>query len=132
MAQRELAHIGYVVRSMASALKRFARDGAIVRVPPTDDPFQRVTCCLLDLDGAAIELVAPLGDDSPVAGRISRGGGLDHLCFYVDDIDSALAEERLAGGVVVCEPVHAVTFNTRIAFIHRKTGLVVELMERIA
>jgi methylmalonyl-CoA/ethylmalonyl-CoA epimerase len=132
MGDRTLAHIGYVVRDMDRALERFEKEGAVILLPPTVDPLQKVEVALMELDGAArVELIAPLDDgDSPVKGRLSRGGGLDHICYYVDDVHEALEQERLKGAMVVCEPCHARAFNRTIAFVHRKGGLVVELMSR--
>lgn len=129
---RDLAHIGYVVTDMARAVRRFEAEGSVVVIPPTDDPIQRVSCCLVRTDEAIdIELVAPLvKGDSPVEARIKRGGGLDHVCYFVDDLDEALASEIESGAVVVCEPTYAVTFDRDIAFVHRRSGLVVELMTR--
>src|SRR5512140_7300 len=113
----ELAHLGYVVPDMQRAVKRFEAEGAVVVIPPTDDPIQRVSCCLLRCDGAVdIELVAPLvPGDSPVEARLKRGGGLDHVCYLVDDLEAAVAADVEAGSIVVCEPVPAVTFDRRIA-----------------
>jgi methylmalonyl-CoA/ethylmalonyl-CoA epimerase len=128
----ELAHLGYVVPDMQRALKRFLAEGAVVVIAPTDDPIQRVSCCLLRCDDAVdIELVAPLvPGDSPVDERLKHRGGLDHVCYYVDDLAAAVAAEIAAGSIVVCEPVHAVTFDRQIAFVQRRSGLVVELMTR--
>jgi methylmalonyl-CoA/ethylmalonyl-CoA epimerase len=128
----ELAHLGYVVPDMDRALKRFQAEGAEVIIPPTPDPIQRVSCCLLRCDGAVdIELVAPLvAGDSPVEARLKRGGGLDHVCYLVDDIAETLRAETEAGSITVCEPTHAVTFDREIAFVQRRSGLVVEFMSR--
>ena len=102
----ELAHIGYVVRDMASALQRFEAEGAVVVIPPTADPVQRVSCCLVRGDGAVdIELVAPLvPGDSPIEARLKRGGGLDHLCYFVPYVRDGVGIRGCAGAVVVCEP----------------------------
>lgn len=129
---RELAHLGYVVADMDRARKRFEAEGAVVVIPPTPDPVQRVSCCLLRVDGAVdIELVAPLTPgDSPVEARLKRGGGLDHICYFVDSLADELAIEEAAGALIVCEPTHAVTFGCDIAFVQRRSGLVVELMTR--
>jgi len=128
----ELAHLGFVVPDMQRALKRFEAEGAVVLIPPTDDPIQRVSCCLIRSDGAVdMELVAPLvPGDSPIESRLKRGGGLDHVCYFVDDMSEALASELATGAIVVCEPTHAVTFNRQIAFVQRRSGLVVEFMAR--
>lgn len=129
---RELAHIGYVVADMDRAVRRFETEGSVVVISPTEDPIQRVSCCLVRTDDAIdIELVAPLvPGDSPVEARLKRGGGLDHVCYFVDDLEESLASEIGAGALVVCEPTYAVTFDRDIAFVHRRSGLVVELMTR--
>jgi methylmalonyl-CoA/ethylmalonyl-CoA epimerase len=123
-----LHHIGYVVPRMGAAISRFRDEGATVVVEPVDDPVQRVTVALLTADGGVpIELVAPTPDlDSPIAARLRRGGGFDHLCFSVDDVAASLAEETERGGLVVCEPVFAVAFTRTVAFVQRRSGMVVE------
>ena len=79
-----------------------------------------------------IELVAPMAgvEDAPVMSRLRRGGGMDHLCFVVDDVAAALAEESDRGGLVVCEPVFAVAFTRTIGFVQRRSGLVVEYISK--
>lgn len=123
-----LHHIGYVVPRMAAALKRFVDEGATVLVEPIDDPTQRVTVALLSIDGEVpVELVAPIpGVDGPLNARLQRGGGFDHLCFVVDDVAAALAEDAERGALVVCEPVFAVAFTRTVGFVQRRTGMVVE------
>jgi methylmalonyl-CoA/ethylmalonyl-CoA epimerase len=123
-----LHHVGYVVPRMGPALSRFVDEGATVVVEPIEDPIQRVTVALLSVDaGVPIELVAPTpGVDAPIAARLQRGGGLDHLCFVVDDVAAALAEEVARDGLVVCEPVFAVAFTRIVGFVQRRSGMVVE------
>lgn len=128
MAGGALHHIGYVVPRMEGAMRRFMDEGASVLVEPIDDPIQRVTVALLRVDAdVPVELVAPLpGVEGPVNARLQRGGGLDHLCFVVDDVGQALTEDAERGSIVVCEPVFAVAFNRTIGFVQRRSGLVVE------
>lgn len=125
-----MAHFGFVVTRIAPTLVRMLAEGGRLLVETVDDPIQRVTVAVVEVDGAVpIELVAPLpGVDSPVSSRLRRGGGLDHICYIVDDVAAALAEEEESGGVIVCEPVVAVAFDRTIGFIHRRSGLVVEYM----
>lgn len=125
-----LHHIGYVVSDMERSIRQFEREGAVVTIGPTDDPLQRVTCALLRLvDGSALELVAPTDEaDSPLASRLRRGGGYDHLCFAVADVRAALGAEVDDGATIVCEPVHAVTFGETVGFVLRRTGMLIEYM----
>ena len=123
-----LHHIGYVVRSMKSALSRFTDEGAVVVVEPIQDPIQRVEVALLRTDGdVPIELVAPIaGVEGPIESRLKRGGGFDHLCYSVRDVAASIAEEAERGSLVVCEPVFAVAFTRTVGFVQRRTGMVVE------
>lgn len=135
MAQDErtgprLHHVGYVVRAMPGAVRRFEEAGGELVVGPTDDPLLGVTCALIRLpEGVDVELVAPLeGHESPISARLARGGGLDHLCFWVEDLDASLAGELENGAILLVSPTYAVTFDSTIAFVQRRGGLVVELM----
>ena len=128
MPASALHHIGYVVPRMGPALRRFMDEGATVVVEPIDDPIQRVTVALLSIDAdVPVELVAPIaGVDGPLTARLQRGGGFDHLCFVVDDVARALAEDAERGSLVVCEPVFAVAFTRTVGFVQRRSGMVVE------
>jgi glyoxalase/bleomycin resistance protein/dioxygenase superfamily protein len=123
-----LHHIGYVTPRMGPALRRFVDEGATVLVEPIDDPIQRVTVALVSADaGVPIELVAPIpGVEGPITARLQRGGGFDHLCFTVEDVGAALAEDAERGGLIVCEPVFAVAFTRTVGFVQRRSGMVVE------
>ncbi len=125
-----LGHVGYVVRKMEPAIKRFQKEGASVIIPVTEDPVQGVYVALLSMTGDCdIELVSPMDEkNSVIKGRLDRQGGLDHLCFTVPQLDQALKEEEERGSMVVCRPTYAVAFDADIAFVHRRSGIVVELM----
>jgi methylmalonyl-CoA/ethylmalonyl-CoA epimerase len=124
-----LGHIGYVVRDMAGALARFQAEGAVLKIAPTQDPQQRVSVCVLQLEGGPdVELVAPLDESAPIRARLQRGGGLDHLCYQVDDLEQSVHRETERGALLVCPPCYAVAFDADVAFVHRRSGLLVELM----
>jgi methylmalonyl-CoA/ethylmalonyl-CoA epimerase len=133
----KLHHLGWVGRDLARMRTAFERDGAQLVSPPIDDPIQRVTVQFLrePATGELWELVVPLDNaaDSPLAGRLGRGGGFDHVCYELDDGDGSL-EDRVAaelarGARIVCEPVHAVAFDRRIAFVFRRSQRLIELVE---
>lgn len=125
-----LHHVGYVVPNMKGGIRRFEDSGGELVVGPTEDPLLGVICALIRLpEGADVELVAPLpGAESPVTGRLKRGGGLDHLCFWVENLDASLAKEVENDAVLLVPPTYAVTFDSTVAFVQRRSGLVVELM----
>jgi|GEM_PF-374606 len=127
----KLAHIGFVVRKIEIEYQRWLDAGACVYIEPEVDPIQKVWCALVGFPKTLpFELVAPAAPDSPVNTRLKKGGGLDHVCFFVDNIEAALKSYAAMGGLVVVEPVYGVVFDRVIAFIQMRTGLVVELMQK--
>lgn len=127
-------HWGYVVANMDRAVRTWLAQGAEMIVPPAVDPIQNVSCCLLLYRGAApIELVAPLPEGpNPVEQRLKKGGGLDHVCFFTNDLDADLASLVEAGGMVVVPRCYGAVFDRELAFVVTRAGLVVELMTRAA
>jgi methylmalonyl-CoA/ethylmalonyl-CoA epimerase len=115
----------------------FERDGAELASSPIDDPIQRVTVQFLREPATSElwELVVPLGDPatSPLASRLARGGGLDHVCYELEtgdgSLDDRVAAEVARGARVVCEPVIAAAFERRIAFVFRRSRRLIELVE---
>ncbi len=97
-----LNHVAIVVPDLAAA-RALYRDalGATVS-EPVDLPEHGVTTVFVELSNAKIELLHPLGEDSPVAAFLARNpaGAMHHVCLEVDDIGAA--RDRLAAaGVVV-------------------------------
>ena len=81
---------------------------------------------------AAIELVEPTVEHSPVSRFLARGGGLHHLCYEVDDLEEELKLARTRGGLVVKQPLPAVAFNgRRIAWVVTRNRLVIEYLARL-
>jgi methylmalonyl-CoA/ethylmalonyl-CoA epimerase len=82
-------------------------------------------------DGQVIELLEPLGEDSPIQGflRKNPGGGLIHIALDVPNLDAAIQEVVGGGGRLITGPVADVAFDQRpIAFVF-VGGQVVELVE---
>ena len=132
-----LHHLGWVVKDIARSLREFEREGACAVTAPIDDPIQRVTVQFLSDPHSPVlwELIAPTGPnaDSPLASRLSRGGGLDHACFELDGADGSLdrivEDEVERGSFVLCLPTFAIAFNRRVAFVFRPSGRIVEFVE---
>jgi methylmalonyl-CoA/ethylmalonyl-CoA epimerase len=85
---------------------------------------QGVEAVLLDVGDCHVELLRPLGPDTPVGKFLERKGpGLHHVAYRVDDIDSTLAQLREAGiRLIDAEPRTGIR-QSRVAFLHpRSTG----------
>jgi len=131
----KLRHVGVAVPSLDPATDTLATlFGYRVISGPFDDPIQKVSVNFLtqsDNDVAEIELIAPLGQDSPITAMLAKsGGGAYHLCFETSDIEQALVHAKNNGCIVVSGPVPAVAFNgRRIAWIYTKSRQLFELVE---
>src|SRR5262245_19945529 len=122
-------HVGVVVAGI-DAVGRAAMQQLGLRplTPIYDDPMQRVKVQFWgsDAPGACIELIEPVGEASPVHRSLEKGGGLNHVCYEVADLEAARSEIVAKGAVCVAAPVPAVAFAGRsIAFFFvRGFGLV--------
>ena len=85
---------------------------------------QGVEAALLDVGENHVELLAPLGPDTPVGKFLARQGpGLHHVAYQVSDIDAALASLKEAGTELIDERPRTGIRASRVAFLHpRATG----------
>jgi len=95
-------------------------------------PDQKVKVAVLPVGGVNIELLEPVGDDSPIRKFIDkRGEGLHHLCFEVEDIEKVLSVMKHKGFTLIDEKPRIGASEKKIAFIHPKNmgGVLIELTE---
>jgi methylmalonyl-CoA/ethylmalonyl-CoA epimerase len=127
-------HLGVAVPDMAAAIPIY-KDlfGYQLTSGPFDDPTQKVSVCFLsrDLPGdMTIELVAPLGADSPVRRTLQQGQSAYHVCYEVIDIDATIKQLTGKKCILLSAPVPAVAFaQKRIAWISTPTRQLIELLE---
>ena len=125
-------HIGIAVGDLAASLA-FFRDALGLEVDaPEDVPSQRVRAHFLQAGEAAIELVEPTADDSPIAKFVAkRGPGIHHVALRVDDIVAALAELKAKGVRLIDETPRPGAHHSLVAFIHPASthGVLVELKQ---
>ena len=128
-----LNHVGVATPSIAQSVALY-RDllGATRIHEPFDLPPQGVRVCFVDTPNSQIELLEPLGEDSPIAKFLEKNpaGGQHHICFEVPDIHKAKAEMEAKGAKVLGEP-RIGAHGTPVIFVHPKDmgGVLVELME---
>jgi methylmalonyl-CoA/ethylmalonyl-CoA epimerase len=129
-------HVGVAVRKLPEAIPVLGNlFGYKLTSGPFDDPIQNVSVCFLSRgDGdPAIELVAPLGQNSPVDRTLKKGGGAYHICYQVADIREAIEHLTGLGSLLLSGPVPAVAFGMReIAWLMTEAGLLVELVQATA
>ncbi len=86
-----LNHVAIAVPDLEAASAQYRETlGAKVN-PPQDEPDHGVTVVFIELPNTKIELLYPLGDNSPIAGFLEKNpaGGIHHICYEVDDILAA-------------------------------------------
>jgi methylmalonyl-CoA/ethylmalonyl-CoA epimerase len=127
-----LNHVAIVVPDLDAAAVVY-RDTLGARVsPPQPLPAHGVTVVFVELPNTKIELLQPLGADSPVRGFLDRNpaGGMHHVCYEVDDIIAARDRLRAAGARVLGdgEP-HLGAHDKPVLFLHPKDfcGTLIEL-----
>lgn len=124
----KLHHVGIVVPNLDSWGVAYA--SSIGLEPASEivhDPIQKVRLQFWGGPSAGLlELIEPAAPDSPVWGELKKGGGLNHLCFEVDDLDRQIQDAVTGGAILAVSPVPAVAFSgRRIAFLFfRKVGLI--------
>ena len=128
-----LNHIGVATPSIEQSIAIY-RDlmGAEVIRAPFDLPEQGVKVCFIDTPNSQIELIEPLGQDSPIVKFLEKNplGGQHHLCFEVPDI--AAARDWFEGkGARILGPTRIGAHGTPIFFLHPKDmgGVLTEIME---
>ncbi len=128
----KLNHVAIAVPDLEKAVAIY-RDVLGAKVSePLPQPAHGVTVVFVDLPNTKLELLQPLGDDSPIKGFLEKNpaGGINHLCFDVDDIlaarDTLKAKVlRVLGGGEPKIGAH----GKPVLFLHPKdvTGCLVEL-----
>jgi methylmalonyl-CoA/ethylmalonyl-CoA epimerase len=125
-------HVGVAVDDLDSALALYEGDfGMPVAHRETVDE-QGVEAVLLDVGDCHVELLRPLGPETPVGKFLERKGpGLHHVAYRVDDIEATLTSLRERGIELIDSEPRTGIRGSRVAFCHpRATGSVLtEIVE---
>ena len=127
-----LNHVAIAVRDIASASKLY-RDTLGADVSAAEpQPEHGVTTVFITLPNTKIELLEPLGKDSPIAKFLERNpdGGMHHLCFEVDEILAARDQLKASGARVLGDGAPRIGAHGKpVLFLHPKdfNGTLVEL-----
>ncbi len=142
--EQRLAHICILVRNIDQAIGHYRR--ILSAVSPQllkaevkkEEQFagkDRYVTAFFPAPGAGcdIQLLQPLDPESPLYKRLEKHGeGLHHICLYVDDIESKLAELEKVGIRLIDKTPRMGAEGHRIAFVHPSDthGVLIELEER--
>jgi methylmalonyl-CoA/ethylmalonyl-CoA epimerase len=116
---RRIHHVGVAVENLDSALNTYERlFGAQVEHRATVDG-QGVRAASVRVGDGRVELLEPLGEDTPVGRFLAkRGPGMHHIAYEVDDLGATLTELAGAGAELVDEEPRAGLFGLQVAFVH--------------
>ena len=131
----KLNHVGVATPSIEQSVRLY-RDvlGATSITEKRALEEQGVWVCFVNLPNSQIELIEPLGEDSPLKGFLAKNpaGGQHHVCFEVEDIIAARDEMRAKGATVLGTGEPRIgAHGTPVIFVHPRDmgGVLVELME---
>mgnify|MGYP001547500778 FL=1 len=127
-----LNHVAIAVPDLAAASATY-RDtlGATVSAPQAL-PEHGVTVVFVELPNTKIELLEPLGPDSPIAKFLEKNaqGGMHHICYEVEDIIAARDQLKATGARVLGDGEPKIGAHGKpVLFLHPKdfVGTLVEL-----
>ena len=115
-------HVGVAVEDLDGALALYRDTLGMPLVHREVVEAQGVDAALLDVGDGHVELLEPLGPETPVGRFLERNGpGLHHVAYAVDDIDDTLAKLTTAGVRLIDERPRTGIRNSRVAFLHPKS-----------
>lgn len=127
-----LNHVAIAVPDLEAASAQYRNTlGASVR-EPQHEPDHGVTVVFIDLPNTKIELLYPLGENSPIQGFLDKNpaGGIHHICYEVDDILAARDTLKASGARVLGSGEPKIGAHGKpVLFLHPKdfNGCLVEL-----
>jgi methylmalonyl-CoA/ethylmalonyl-CoA epimerase len=128
----KLNHVAIAVPDLAAASAVY-RDTLGAKVSaPVPEPKHGVTVVFVELPNTKIELLHPLGDNSPIAGFLERNpaGGIHHVCYEVADIIAARDRLKAEGARVLGDGEPKIGAHGKpVLFLHPKDfmGTLIEL-----
>ncbi len=132
---RRIDHIGVAVQEIDASLGLWEDSFQMVLAHREVVQEQGVEAVLLDVGENHVELLAPLGEDTPVGKFLAkRGPGLHHVAYQVADIDATLAALRQSGMALIDEHARVGIRGSRVAFLHPRAteGVLTEIVEPAA
>eukprot|EP00834_Sanchytrium_tribonematis_P005865 NODE_386_length_8322_cov_0.935547.p7 type:complete len:144 gc:universal NODE_386_length_8322_cov_0.935547:2964-3395(+) len=128
-----LSHVAFASKDIEKTMTLFREKFKIQsEIKPFDFAPQKVKVAFLHLGNSSIEVIEPMSKDSPVAKFLEKNpnGGMHHICFYVDNIHTAL-EDLENEGIRALNKPRPGALGKDVAFLHPKdtNGVLVELEE---
>ncbi|MBA2462704.1 MAG: methylmalonyl-CoA epimerase [Actinobacteria bacterium] len=119
MVARGIHHLGVAVHDLEEALETYTGlfGGELEQRDTVVE--QGVEAAAVMMGSGRVELLASLGDDTPVGRFLAkRGPGMHHVAYEVDDVRAALGELSAAGAQLIDEEPKQGLFGLQVAFVH--------------
>ena len=119
MESRGIHHLGVVVEDLDEAVATYERlFGAALERRETV-PEQGVEAASLRIGSDRVELLASLGEDTPIGKFLAkRGPGMHHVAYEVDDVGAAIDELAAEGAELIDDAPRRGLFGLEVAFVH--------------
>jgi len=127
-----LNHIAIAVPNLEAAMAKYRNVLGAKVSEPVDQPDHGVITVFVELPNTKIELLHPLGADSPIANFLKRNpdGGIHHLCYEVEDIHAARDTLKMSGARILGSDEPKIGAHGKpVLFLHPKDfcGTLVEV-----
>jgi len=127
-----LNHVAIAVSDLEKAARLYRELLGAEVSAPAPQPEHGVTTVFITLPNTKIELIAPLGDASPIANFLTRSpeGGIHHVCYEVDDIKAARERLQAKGARVIGDGEPKIGAHGKpVLFLHPRDfcGTLIEL-----
>ena len=125
-------HIGVAVEDLDAAIALHEQTYEMTLVHREVVEEQGVEAVLLDVGENHVELLRPLGEETPVGRFLAkRGPGLHHVAFQVTDVQATLATLRDRGLRLIDEQPRTGIRGSRVAFLHPESsgGVLTEIVQ---
>jgi len=125
-------HIGVATDDLDASLELYGSTFEMEIAHRETVEEQGVEAVLLDVGEGHVELLLPLGEDTPVGRYLARKGpGLHHVAYAVGDIDAELSRLRDAGVELIDAEPRTGILDSRVAFLHPSAsgGVLTEMVQ---
>ena len=133
MKVKKIDHIGIAVKNLDETMKFYADALGLKTIATEVVEDQKVRIAFIPVGDSEVELIESTSPDGPVAKFIeSRGEGLQHIAFRVENVEEALQELKSKGIRLIDEKPRKGAGGAMIAFVHPKAtnGVLVEITQR--
>jgi methylmalonyl-CoA/ethylmalonyl-CoA epimerase len=129
---KKINHVAVAVDNLDEAAKFYQNCLGLELTGTETVSAQKAKVGFFQIGASSIELVEPAEPDSPLQKFLAtRGQGLHHICFEVDDIETEIKNLLEKGATLIDHKPRPGAHNAKVAFIHPKSasGVLIELVE---